>query len=83
MNRFQEQKENLVWDVCSISDSLGIVIAGCINWWLELKLCHLQVARGRDWCLKGGHYKDIAEFNFNILWLCVFLCLNAEKEAKT
>ena len=35
----------------SISDSLGIVIAGCINWWLEL--CHLQVARGRDWCLKG------------------------------
>ena len=38
----------------SISDSLGIVTAGCINWWLELKLCHLQVARGRDWCLKGG-----------------------------
>ncbi|EER31743.1 conserved hypothetical protein [Candida tropicalis MYA-3404] len=38
----------------SISDSLGIVLAGCINWWLEIKLCNLQVRRGRDWCLKGG-----------------------------
>lgn len=38
----------------SISDSLGIVLAGCINWWLEVKLCNLQVNRGRDWCLKGG-----------------------------
>ncbi|KAI5966285.1 BTN1 [Candida pseudojiufengensis] len=38
----------------SISDGLGIVLAGCINWWLEPKLCGLQVDRGRDWCLKGG-----------------------------
>lgn len=33
-----------------ISDSLGIMIAGCINWWLEQKLCQFQVDRGRDWC---------------------------------
>lgn len=33
-----------------ISDSLGIMIAGCINWWLEQKLCHFQVDHGRDWC---------------------------------
>ncbi|WLF78009.1 battenin CLN3 protein [Lodderomyces elongisporus] len=38
----------------SISDSLGIVLAGLVNWWLETKLCNLQVDRGRDWCLKGG-----------------------------
>ncbi|RCK55906.1 Protein BTN1 [Candida viswanathii] len=38
----------------SISDSLGIVLAGCINWWLEVRLCNLQVSRGRDWCMKGG-----------------------------
>ncbi|KAI3406402.1 BTN1 [Candida oxycetoniae] len=37
----------------SISDGLGIVLAGCINWWLETTLCNLQVQRGRDWCLKG------------------------------
>lgn len=40
----------------SISDSLGIVLAGCINWWLETKLCGLQVQRGRDWCLKGSSF---------------------------
>ncbi|RLV94354.1 Protein BTN1 [Spathaspora sp. JA1] len=38
----------------SMSDSLGIVVAGCINWWLEVRLCGLQVERGRDWCLTGG-----------------------------
>lgn len=37
----------------SISDSLGIVLAGCINWWLEPRLCSLQVERGRDWCKTG------------------------------
>ncbi|KAG5421931.1 BTN1 [Candida metapsilosis] len=38
----------------SVSDGLGIAIAGCINLWLERKLCGMQVDRGRDWCLKGG-----------------------------
>lgn len=37
-----------------ISDSFGIVMAGCINWWLETNLCHLQVQRGRDWCATGS-----------------------------
>lgn len=37
----------------SMSDSVGVVIAGCINWWLEPKLCSLQVARGREWCRSG------------------------------
>lgn len=36
-----------------ISDSFGIMLAGCINWWLESRLCNLQVSRGRDWCLTG------------------------------
>lgn len=35
----------------SISDSLGIVMAGCISWWLEPYLCHHQVKNGQDWCL--------------------------------
>ncbi|WPK23525.1 hypothetical protein PUMCH_000766 [Australozyma saopauloensis] len=33
-----------------ISDSFGIMIAGCINWWLEQRLCQFQVDRGRNWC---------------------------------
>lgn len=37
----------------SISDSFGVVVAGCFNWWLEGKLCGMQVARGRDWCRSG------------------------------
>lgn len=36
-----------------ISDSFGIMVAGCINWWLETKLCDSQANRGRDWCRKG------------------------------
>ncbi|KAI5969179.1 BTN1 [Candida margitis] len=38
----------------SVSDGMGIAIAGCINLWLERKLCGFQVDRGRDWCLNGG-----------------------------
>ncbi|CUM50869.1 Protein BTN1 [Debaryomyces fabryi] len=37
-----------------ISDTFGILLAGCINWLLEPHLCSLQVNRGRDWCLTGG-----------------------------
>lgn len=37
-----------------ISDSFGVMLAGCINWWLEMRLCQLQVDRGRDWCRTGG-----------------------------
>jgi battenin len=37
-----------------ISDTFGILLAGCINWSLEPHLCSLQVNRGRDWCLNGG-----------------------------
>lgn len=36
-----------------ISDTFGVLLAGLINWSLEPYLCHAQVARGRDWCLKG------------------------------
>lgn len=36
-----------------ISDSFGVMLAGCINWWLEAKLCDIQVGRGRDWCKTG------------------------------
>ncbi|CAK9438434.1 uncharacterized protein LODBEIA_P26580 [Lodderomyces beijingensis] len=49
----QSQREFCMGSV-SISDSLGIVLAGLINWWLEPTLCDWQVQRGRDWCLKGG-----------------------------
>lgn len=38
-----------------MSDSLGIVMAGLINYWLETKLCHVQVNNGRDWCLKQSN----------------------------
>lgn len=34
----------------SISDSFGVMVAGCINWFLEVRLCDMQVARGRNWC---------------------------------
>ncbi|CAH6721546.1 protein Btn1p [[Candida] jaroonii] len=33
-----------------MSDSLGIVIAGLINYNLERSLCNAQISRGRDWC---------------------------------
>lgn len=36
-----------------ISDSFGVMVAGCINWWLETKLCNIQVGHGRDWCKVG------------------------------
>lgn len=36
-----------------ISDSFGVMLAGCINWWLEARLCDIQVGRGRDWCKTG------------------------------
>lgn len=36
-----------------ISDSFGIMLAGCINWWLEIQLCNSQVKRGREWCKAG------------------------------
>ncbi|ODV68637.1 batten's disease protein Cln3 [Hyphopichia burtonii NRRL Y-1933] len=36
-----------------ISDSFGVMMAGCINFWLESKLCSIQVENGRDWCLNG------------------------------
>lgn len=36
-----------------ISDSFGVVVAGCLNWWLEGKLCEYQVGKGRDWCRTG------------------------------
>lgn len=36
-----------------VSDSFGIVAAGIINVGLEMKLCDLQVQRGREWCRSG------------------------------
>lgn len=37
----------------TISDSLGVMIAGCINYVLETQLCNAQVNRGREWCRTG------------------------------
>lgn len=37
-----------------ISDSFGVMLAGCINWWLEPRLCEHQVVNGRDWCRTGS-----------------------------
>lgn len=33
-----------------VSDSFGIVVAGCINFWLEGMLCYWQRQQGKDWC---------------------------------
>lgn len=44
-------KREFSMGVVGMSDSLGIVIAGVINYWLETKLCSIQVSNGRDWCL--------------------------------
>lgn len=33
-----------------MSDSFGIVVAGCINFWLEGMLCYWQRQQGKDWC---------------------------------
>lgn len=49
----QENKREFSMGCVGISDSLGIMLAGCINWWLEPRLCDSQVNRGRDWCLTG------------------------------
>lgn len=38
-----------------ISDTFGIMLAGCINWWLEPSLCNAQVLRGRYWCSNGSN----------------------------
>ena len=37
----------------SMSDSLGIVIAGIVNWAVETRLCRWQVDHGRLWCQQG------------------------------
>lgn len=34
----------------SMSDSLGIVVAGVVNWMVETRLCRWQVDHGRPWC---------------------------------
>lgn len=48
-----QDKREFSMGCVGISDSFGIMVAGCINWWLESRLCDLQVKRGRDWCLTG------------------------------
>lgn len=48
-------KREFSMGVVGMSDSLGIVIAGLINYWLETKLCSIQVSNGRDWCLKSSN----------------------------
>ncbi|KAG7192056.1 battenin CLN3 protein [Scheffersomyces spartinae] len=37
----------------TISDSLGVMVAGFINLGLETQLCNAQVNRGREWCRTG------------------------------
>lgn len=40
--------------VVGMSDSLGIVLAGVINWFLERNLCRIQVSQGREMCMGNG-----------------------------
>lgn len=47
-------KREFSMGVVGMSDSLGIVVAGLINYWLETRLCNIQVSNGRDWCQKGS-----------------------------
>lgn len=62
VNTFLSVSENVAPEVrefsmgcVSMSDSFGVVLAGCVNWWLEPRLCAAQVARGRDWCRAAPH----------------------------
>ena len=59
VNVFGEIMENVPADerefslsAASVSDSAGICIAGFIGIALEPRLCHYQVAHGRDWCTR-------------------------------
>lgn len=36
-----------------ISDSFGIMVAGCLSLWLEPALCEHQISLGKDWCRSG------------------------------
>lgn len=36
-----------------ISDTFGVMVAGCISWFIEPFFCQLQVKRGKDWCTIG------------------------------
>ncbi|KAF7584431.1 CLN3 family protein [Clavispora lusitaniae] len=47
------EKREFSMGCVGISDSFGVMLAGCINLWLETKLCELQVNRGRSWCRTG------------------------------
>lgn len=49
----EEENREFAMGAVSISDSLGIVIAGCISLRLEPFLCSHQVKNGQDWCLGG------------------------------
>jgi len=49
----EEQNREFCMGSVTISDSLGIVIAGLISWLLEPGLCRYQVDHGRNWCLGG------------------------------
>lgn len=44
-----EQREFAMGAV-GVSDSAGIVVAGCVSLWLEKSLCGFQKANGRPWC---------------------------------
>lgn len=59
VNCFAEIMENVPSDerefslaATTVSDSLGISIAGVIGILIEPRLCDYQVAHGRDWCRK-------------------------------
>lgn len=47
------QRREFSMGCVGVSDSFGIVIAGIINMGLEMRLCDLQVERGREWCRSG------------------------------
>lgn len=51
--RVPTHKREFSMGCVGVSDSFGIVAAGMVNLGLEMKLCNLQVGRGRNWCRTG------------------------------
>lgn len=45
-----EEHREFALGCVGISDSFGIMVAGCISIWLEKELCDHQVLEGRNWC---------------------------------
>lgn len=48
-----EDSREFAMGCVGISDSFGIMVAGCISLWLEPALCDYQVDHGESWCRVG------------------------------